>query len=136
MDPLVVAGMGCSGVMFLSYFGGMALFKGLWRTLNRATAVKMDAVRRAFSCLLACFPSQFTGGCLSRQRREDFAERVNRLRVVGTKQNDDYYADKVTNLAEYRKWLREQQKGAASGFLLRRPSLYFPACSRQVAGRG
>ena len=49
----------------------------------------------------------------SPQRDADFLSRLQRHRYVGTDQNkyeDDYYADKVLTLSDYRQWVRQQQR--------------------------
>jgi hypothetical protein len=38
--------------------------------------------------------------------------RLSQHRVVGAKQSDDFYGDKVRSLADYRRWLRDQRKGS------------------------
>jgi hypothetical protein len=44
MDPLVFAGLASSGCMVLSFGAGVAMFKGLWRVLNRGVAAQMSLV--------------------------------------------------------------------------------------------
>lgn len=45
------------------------------------------------------------------QRENDFLERIQRYRFSDvSRYDDDYYADKVMTLSDYRQWVRQQQK--------------------------
>ena len=45
------------------------------------------------------------------QRENDFLERIQKYRFSDvSRYDDDYYADKVMTLSDYRQWVRQQQK--------------------------
>lgn len=45
------------------------------------------------------------------QRENDFLQRIQRYRFSEvSRYDDDYYADKVMTLSDYRQWVRQQQK--------------------------
>ena len=45
------------------------------------------------------------------QRENDFLERTQRNRFSeGSRYDDDYYAEKVMTLSDYRQWVRQQQR--------------------------
>ena len=45
------------------------------------------------------------------QRENDFLERIQKYRFSDVSHyDDDYYADKVMTLSDYRQWVRQQQK--------------------------
>jgi import inner membrane translocase subunit TIM23 len=87
MDPLafaVICGIG-SGVV--GYMLGGATFNLMWKFLFRQTALKLQ------------------------EREGDFLKRLQRYRYFGiNKFDDDYYGDKVRTLADYRQWVRQQQR--------------------------
>lgn len=45
------------------------------------------------------------------QREDDFLKRLQKYRFTNiNKFDDDYYGDKVKTLADYRQWVRQQQR--------------------------
>ena len=45
------------------------------------------------------------------QRENDFLERIQKYRFSDvSRYDDDYYAEKVKTLSDYRQWVRQQQK--------------------------
>ena len=45
------------------------------------------------------------------QRENDFLERTQKYRFSeGSRYDDDYYAEKVMTLSDYRQWVRQQQR--------------------------
>lgn len=45
------------------------------------------------------------------QRENDFLKRIQKYRFSDvSRYDDDYYADKVMTLSDYRQWVRQQQK--------------------------
>ena len=45
------------------------------------------------------------------QRENDFLKRIQKYRFSDvSRYDDDYYADKVVTLSDYRQWVRQQQK--------------------------
>jgi import inner membrane translocase subunit TIM23 len=45
------------------------------------------------------------------QRENDFLGRIQKYRFSDvSRYDDDYYADKVMTLSDYRQWVRQQQK--------------------------
>ncbi|KAJ1559908.1 TIM23 complex component [Cladochytrium tenue] len=92
MDPSVLYGAGAFGMAFAGAAGGMLLGATAWRALQGSS------VLRAIDT-----------------RDRDFFERIKAVRPadVGLSLNNplpDYYAEKVTSLADYRRWLRKMRE--------------------------
>ena len=114
MDPIVFSALCGIGSGIIGYMVGGALFTATWKILFKQQAKDLDKVQSKHTpSYTACthLPSPTTYKHTHTQMNNNFLNRIQGKRFSGvSKYEDDYYADKVLTLSDYRQWVRQQQK--------------------------
>ncbi|KNC80541.1 hypothetical protein SARC_07113 [Sphaeroforma arctica JP610] len=94
MDPMVATVLATSVMGGVGYVMGGAMYGLVWRLINGHKARQISL------------------------RDEDFLNRLDKYRFSDDqKQEDDYYGDKIITVADYRAWLKDQNKKANKNML-------------------